>query len=67
MRRGLVPDFAEIAGSHVEDEASHGVTARDERAGLDPIDGSADVVIEVREHFRRPRRARTGLFGQLTG
>src|SRR5258705_44377 len=39
---------------HVEDESADRVLVRDERAGLDPGDGLAHVLVEVGEGLRRP-------------
>ncbi|GAA1852444.1 hypothetical protein GCM10009836_35660 [Pseudonocardia ailaonensis] len=47
-------DLVELPGGDVEDEASHRVLVRDEGVGLDPGDGLADVLVEVREGLGRP-------------
>ena len=48
---GGLADLVERAGGDVEDEAPDGVGVRDERAGLDPRDGLADVLVQVGERF----------------
>src|SRR5665811_1422209 len=53
--------LTQASGGDVEDEATHGVPVRDERAGNDPGDRLADVVGRVREGLGGPRWPDAGL------
>src|SRR5215469_136408 len=53
-------DLVELAGCYVEDKAAGGVLVRDERAGLDAGDGLADILLQVGEGLRGPRRLDPG-------
>src|SRR3989441_549604 len=58
-------DFVQTPGRDVIDESAHFVLAGDEGAGLDPGDGLAHVLLQVRERLEPERRPDAGVLLDL--